>query len=366
MKLKMSVKVLVAVTDYPSNENSVVHRFVHTRNLYYIQAGVEVVVLNFATLENYIFEGIRVISLKGYVNERVSSKYDVLILHQANLRNHFRFINRYGNDFPRFVFFYHGHEVLKLNCVYPKPYEYKKQRIIRRLIQNWYDDYKLKKWHDYLPTIAYKSFFVFVSQWMMEEFIRWVKLDSGFLNNRSEIIYNCVGKTFEIEQYECLSEKKYDFVTIRGNIDTSKYAIDIVNRMAENTPRGRFLIVGKGDYFKYNNKAKNITWLDRTLDHAEIVVALNQARFALMPTRTDAQGLMMCEMAAFGIPVITSDIPVCHEIFDGFENAYFIKNNEGLSLDEFIDKKSSVIKDDRYYENKTVEREVRIIKHQID
>ena len=73
------------------------------------------------------------------------------------------------------------------------------------------------------------------------------------------------------------------------------------------------------------------------MNHDEIVEMLNLSRYALMPTRTDAQGLMMCEMAAFGIPVITSDIPVCHEVFDGFKNVFFISNDElAQSLSSFL------------------------------
>ena len=34
-----------------------------------------------------------------------------------------------------------------------------------------------------------------------------------------------------------------------------------------------------------------------------------------MPTRADAQGVMACEMATFGIPLITSNIDVCKEVF---------------------------------------------------
>ena len=54
-----------------------------------------------------------------------------------------------------------------------------------------------------------------------------------------------------------------------------------------------------------------------------------------MPTRTDAQGLMMCEMAAFGIPLITSNIPVCHvpAILKYTRNVYYIGNLEMARLE---------------------------------
>ena len=82
-----------------------------------------------------------------------------------------------------------------------------------------------------------------------------------------------------------------------------------------------------------------------------------------MPTRTDAQGLMMCEMAAFGIPVITSDITVCHEVFDGFCNAYYISNDSvNASLADFLFKESKSIKDERFYKANTISFELEVIK----
>ena len=121
-------------------------------------------------------------------------------------------------------------------------------------------------------------------------------------------------------------------------MDGSKYGIDIVNRLAQNTPKARFLLIGKGQFFRYNIKAPNLEWENRTLSHEEIAEVLQKSKYALMPTRTDAQGVMTCEMAAFGIPVITSDIPVCHEVFDGFTNTYYIDNDDAnLSLSDFLD-----------------------------
>lgn len=62
---------------------------------------------------------------------------------------------------------------------------------------------------------------------------------------------------------------------------------------------------------------------------------MEKAKCALMLTRTDAQGVMACEIASTGMPLITSDIPVCHEVFEGFDNVGFLKNdlyNENLDI----------------------------------
>ena len=353
------MKVLVLTEDYPNNKGGVSLMYVHTRNIYYREKGVEVVNLNFSATGEYVIDGIRVINLDIY--DRENDCYDLLLLHAANLRHHYRFLRKYGERFQKFMFFYHGHEVLKIHSVYSKPYPYQKENIVKVLFQNLYDDFKLHVWRRYIPQVVSKSWFVFVSEWMLSEFEKWTGISRQGLKGRYSITYNCVGNEFERERFDSESVKSYDFITIRGNIDGSKYSIDLVNEMAKKTPRGRFLLIGKGKFFDYNEKAGNLMWWDKTLSHSEILDVLNKSRFALMPTKTDAQGLMMCEMAAFGIPVITSDIPVCHEVFNGFNNVYYISNDNLQSLDGFLDMKEKCIKDERYYRDTTVEKEYRTI-----
>lgn len=352
--------ILVAVADYPDINGKTSMMYVRMRNMYYIQNGIDVTVLNFATKQNYIIDKIRVISLNSY--KKQISHYDALIIHASNIRNHYLFLIRYGKKFSKLIFFYHGHEVLAVNKVYPKPYPYIRYSIIKNFLQNCYDSFKLCLWRHYIPKVIYKSYFIFVSQWMYREFIKYVRLPESMLDNHFSIIYNSVDKIFEEQVFDNLRNKKYDFITIRANLDGSKYAIDIVNKIAQNTPTGKFLVVGKGNFFKYYLKADNITWLDKVLTHDEIISLLQESRFALMPTRTDAQGVMMCEMAAFGIPVITSDIPVCREIFGNFANVTYIHNDDtNLSLRKYVCQQSQSIKDMRYSAEFTMNKEVNII-----
>lgn len=354
------MKILVLAEDYPNNQGSVSLMYIHTRNLYYVQHGLNVEVLSFRARESYTYEGISVITEAEYTKRK--TEYGLLILHAANVKNHYRFLKKYGKLFKRFVFFYHGHEVLRINEAYSKPYPYVSRSRVKECLQDIYDSFKLCIWRNYLPKIKDKSHFVFVSKWMYDEFLKSTKIPEKVLEGKTSITYNCVGETFEKERYDDKNEKKYDFVTVRGNLDGSKYSVDIVNRLAFNTPNAKFLLVGKGKFFNHYEKAPNIEWRSQTMGHKEIAQALQSSRFALMPTRTDAQGLMMCEMAAFGIPVITSDIPVCHEVFDGFCNAFFIDNHdESASLEEFVQKTGECVKDDRFYKENTISKELCLI-----
>ena len=353
------MKVLVLSEDYPS-QNKVSSMYVHTRNVYYKENGIEVDVINFSASKSYIYEGLRVMTLQDYVDAK--NEYDLLILHAANIRHHFKFLKKYGQNFKKYLFFFHGHEVLKVNKVYPKPYSYVKKDPKKGIKRALYDIFKLNYWKHQFPKIVGKSYLIFVSNWMREEFLKWTEIPESIIEGREYITYNCVSKEFENETYDENVVKEYEFVTIRSFLDGSKYAMDIVNRLAENTPESKFLVVGKGDFYAHYKKPDNLEWKNQTMTHNEIVETLQKSRFALMPTRTDAQGLMMCEMAAFGIPVITSDIPVCHEVFDGFENTYYISNEDEIDLKRFDNVESKCMKDDRYYMKNTISKELNVIK----
>lgn len=318
--------VLVLVQDYPNNEGCVALMYVHVRNRYYIQHGINVTVLNFTTPKNYCIDGIKVITEETYLKE--NNKYEIVISHAANIKNHYRFLKKYGNNFERMFFFFHGHEVLMINDVYPKPYDFVGKDSRRGIIiQNIYDKAKLLIWHKYFKKIAYKAEFVFVSKSLYAEFQKYVKLTTMDLCNHVHIINNSVGSIFEEKSYKFDCEKAYDFITIRNNMDSSTYCIDLICLLAEKNPELEFLIIGKGNIFEHIHKPNNVTWINKFLQHDEMLKLINSAMCALMLTRRDTQGVMSCELVTYGIPLITSDLPVCREIFEKENNVSYINND---------------------------------------
>jgi glycosyltransferase involved in cell wall biosynthesis len=321
------MKVLVAAAGYPTPDGDVTLYYIHTRNRYYISQGIDVAVLNFGAKEDYEIDGIPVYTTKSQSKILKHVTFDVLICHAANLRNHYLLLKKYGSLFPKIIFIFHGHEVLRCIKVYPKPYSYTKQKgLVTSYIKDLYDIVKLRMWKRAYERLAIKSWFVFVSEWMYREFLLWVNVDPQIIENRKRVIYNSVGVAFEHESYDRNAPKIYDFITIRNCLDGSKYGIDIVTGLARSNPQYHFCIVGKGDFFAFNHKPSNVTVIEKYVSHREIIEILNQSRCGLMPTRVDAQGVMACEFATFGIPLITSDIPVCREVFADFNNVGFISN----------------------------------------
>ena len=361
-------RLLVAVEGYPHGDlhGEVCHQFVHVRNTYYQRAGFVVDVLNVSAKTDYCFQGISVICEESY--KKSAKQYDLLLCHQPNLKHHLTFCSKNLHKFKKVIFFFHGHEVLKMSKSYPEPYPYARKNPVSVLLRDMYDELKFSIWRNYFSKIKHQAKFVFVSDWMYREFKRWLKVDDTFLGEDALIIPNCIGEAFEIYHYDTVCEKDFDFVTIRGNLDTSKYAVDLVIESARMNPKAKFLIVGKGEIFDHFGKPYNITWINSSLSHDEIIEKLNRAKCALMPTRTDAQGLMMCEMASYGIPLISSDVEVCQEVLAPFSNVRLQPNsNFGKGITDLIKEIEPAAADSvsPYSKAKTIELEVQLMREQI-
>ena len=357
---------LVLVANYPDLNGNFSLAYVRTRCVYYKSQGVDIDVLNFACKEDYEIDGIKVYSLSSYKKLAQKKHYDLVLSHASNIRNHYIFLMKYGKYFSKIVFFYHGHEVLKINKVYSKPYPFMTQNKVRIIARNTYDEFKFWIWRNYIRKNYKKLYHIFVSHWMKDNFMQWVSPRPQDIEGRCFITYNSVGKIFEEETYNDSKEKDFDFITIRSYLDNSKYAIDIVNNLARQNPQKKFIIIGKGNFFNHYARASNVTWINQVISHSQMVDYINSAKCALMPTRTDAQGVMMCEMATFGIPLITSDIPVCHEVFKEWEGIGFI-SNEHYTEDDitliYQNIKNLAHKDKRYFYSVAMGKELGILKN---
>lgn len=356
------MKILVLSADYPNLNQGRANQFVHTRNLVYLKQNIEVEVLNFACLEAYVIDNIPVNPMSAY-QDKTLQEFDIVVAHAANIRNHYKFLSKKMQQIKHLVFFYHGHEVMKISKDYAPDYDFVKQKnIVKRIIQDVYDEFKFKLWRKFILKYQEKVSLVFVSQWMQNTFLRNLKLKAKHIEEFSHIIYNPVGNVFQVKDYT-VTQRKFDFVTIRSNLDGAKYCVDVVNKLAYDNLDYSFLVVGKGEYFKHHKPALNITWLDQTLSHQEILETLNQCGCGLFLTRTDAQGVMACEVATLGMPLIVSDIEVMHEVFDSFSNVMYI-NNE-LALQKEIKLKDlipspSLIKNKKYFEENTTYKEIEL------
>ncbi|PKL75542.1 MAG: hypothetical protein CVV27_14835, partial [Candidatus Melainabacteria bacterium HGW-Melainabacteria-1] len=287
-------------------------------------AGLAIRVLCFGAQRSYEFEGIQVLSESDW--RAKPQPADVLISHAPNLRNHLRFLLGPGQRFRRWIFFFHGHEVLLKQAFYPKPYAYtQRQNPVVDLADRGYDRLKLWLWRQLIRRwlVQMRLKLVFVSEWMRQAFNHCVGLDPALSEIHGLIIPNAVHPEFLAGSWQAQPPFAADFVTIRP-LDNPKYAIDQVSQLALAHPNLRFDVFGRGSYFRHYPPPANLNWIDQFLTPQEMVSVLGRYRAALMPTRLDAQGVMMCELASFDMPLLTSDLPICREMLAGFPRVAYL------------------------------------------
>lgn len=315
------MRILVLSQAYPSECNKYAMSYVHTRCLAYIKENCSVTVINFSALTGYTYEGVSVVA-DGLIDV---DAFDVVVSHAPNIKNHVRFLNKLRNK--KVFFFFHGHEVLKTGQDYPEPYYWNKPTRVGYLSILAYDSFKIFIIRHWLRKMSRRNTIgiVFVSDWMRVQFERNMKAHASEFGN-FKVIPNSVHDAFLKESYKPESFLA-DFITIRP-LNESKYSVDLVVSLAITNPELSFHLYGKGRFFDYVEKPRNLQWFDEYVSQTEIPKLLNKYKAALMPTRYDAQGVMVCEMASFGIPVLTTDFPVCVEMLNGFENVKFMPVSE--------------------------------------
>jgi len=321
------MKILVLSQDYPSMDKPYAMSYVHSRNIEYQKHRHQVKVINFASNAIYQYDSLEVYPFK----EELLEWADIIISHAPNLKNHVRALQKIQNK--KIIFFFHGHEVLHQYGDYPAPFSWKRENLSKKLFIKMYDHLKMIILKRFLRKIATKNSVgcVFVSEWMQRQFVKNIQIDPQILG-RSKIIPNACNSVFLDLNYEFDSKNTLaDSITIRP-LDDSKYAVDLVVQAAINNPEKKFHIYGKGNYFQINEKPQNVTVINQFIQQKDIPELLNKYQFAMMPTRYDAQGVMVCEMATYGIPVITTDFEVCVEMLREFDNVKFVSEDEFSTL----------------------------------
>lgn len=352
-------RVLVLCSGYPSEDNHYNCTWAHIRNRYYVEAGFSVDVYVTLSGVSYTIDGVNVVDRKTLYKNIKEGVYAVVLSHSPNIRNHLPILRTLKDI--KIILFMHGSESMYVNSDYPKPYHYMRDSLVRRMIRDLYDFSKMKVMSRYIRGNSDRIHLVFVSAWMKEMFSKNMFCPERFKVGYS-IINNTLNKAFFSESFDPDEKKEADFVTLR-RLDDSKYAIDLVVRLAEANPRYKFHVYGKGRYFCHYPKPANVTVFNTHVKQDEIPGLLSKYRAAIMPTRCDAQGVMVCEMATFGMPVITSNISVNQEMFEDFENVFLLDDDEfslPLNVDQLQHAQRRNI--DRFSTANTLEKEISMIK----
>src|SRR3989304_3681287 len=86
------MNLLVLVQNYPSEFDPHSLKYVHTRNKYYSDLGINVLVLAFKATKEYVFENISVTNFKLFNRKYDIKSFDAIVSHAPNLRNHLKFV----------------------------------------------------------------------------------------------------------------------------------------------------------------------------------------------------------------------------------------------------------------------------------
>lgn len=334
--MMQGMRVLVLVQAYPTHAQPYSQAFVHARVLYYLKQGWEVDVLSFATKNSYVFDNV-LVHPEHWLKQK-SGSYDVWVSHAPNLRNHLRLILSNKHQWKRLVWVIHGHEVLIKQKYYPPPYDWMPQPFpLMRWGDRLYDHFKLKVLTFFLSHVLFqeKIQLIFVSRWLMQAFLSGIPVNSEAFNRAASIISNPVHPVFLATEWSLPQQPQADFITIRP-LDESRCCMDQIYLWAQKFPDLTFDIYGKGRFFQVHSLLPNIRWYDTFFSQNKLPQLYKQYRAALMPTRHDTQGVSVCEMATMGMPVLTSDLPVCHEMLDEFPRVGYLPLSGEVDLRAFL------------------------------
>ncbi|WP_223669261.1 glycosyltransferase family 4 protein [Kangiella shandongensis] len=352
------MKILVLCEQYSSEGDVYRMAWAHTRNREYLKRGCTVDVLNFNAKSDYSYQGINVYtkSSAGYN----LLQYDLVISHAPNIKNHYFYILK--AKFKKIVFFFHGHEVLYTEKDYPKPYYYRSASWLRRLSKTIYDWTKIKLVKRLIhKVIGDKSHLIFVSEWMKDQYEK--NIGVKLLPSKYNCIPNPVWHDFVDNRHRPpVFGNKIKVVTLR-KLDESKYAVDLVVRIAEQNPNVEFHIFGKGQFFKHFDKPDNVIHTPQLVEQHKLADFFNNYHLALLPTRYDAQGVLACEAATYNMPLISSDISVVKEMLARFPHVYLMNNDrpEDINIKSIYDKlKNNVMSGFYFAPENTVSRELEV------
>lgn len=355
------MNILAICTGYPTKENPYNCTWAHTRNRYYSSYGINVNVLIPHNSLAYEIDGVRVIPHDEALEKISRNHFDVVLSHSPNIRAHIPLLKKIKNR--PMVLFMHGSESMSINRDYPAPYPYQRAGLTKRIARDLYDLAKFIALKHFILKNKKSIHIVFVSQWMKETFCKNVfSVTSKEVPHT--IINNSLNENFISQKYTAPQNPIADFVTLR-RLDHSKFCIDLIVESARKNPGKTYHIYGVGSYFDHFEKPKNITVFSHHIETDKIPEILNRYSCALMPTRCDAQGVMACEIAAYGMPLITSDISVSREMFSDFGNVHLLPLERfgeeiNLSAIDFSCDEEKI--KSRFSTSKTLEAEVSLIK----
>ncbi len=341
-----NLKIGIVCEGYPYPGNFYQNAFIHARSKLYMKYGnkVKVFVLDKNIKEGnaieYSFEGVNAVrcSSKALCEKKIKIyQPDILCFHAPKLPEIIELARRMPRilDIP-IIIWIHGQESLLYPLFYPVPPE-------PRLFISWAyssieSPFVLKRIRTIFKNIdkSDSGFVVFVSRWMKKA----AEKSIGYSVKNFEIIPNPVDTSLfhyidRAERWEVDHVKK---VLISRNFNSFKYGVDIAIKAFSLAEKNYILhVYGKGRLINFYRKLVQ-KWRSHTIiyekfiSHEKLPHLFKKYYLFLSPSRTEAQGLTMCEFMATGGPVVATKVGGIPEFVRDGRDGILIKKNDYKAL----------------------------------
>ena len=120
-----------------------------------------------------------------------------------------------------------------------------------------------------------------------------------------------------------------------------KYGVDVAIRAFSNLKSANLTIVGNGPLKEYLIKlakecSSNVFFTLKGIEHEKLPSLYSRFGFFVAPSRTEAQGVAMCEAMACGLPVIASRVGGIPEFVKNEFNGFLVPPDDPLRLRKAI------------------------------
>ena len=336
------MRLVIFTPKYPSIANKHSFGFVHARVKLYKRRGYNVFVtvpeISSKYKNNYVnsysYEDINVLRINYmYVNQLIESiDPDVIIYHFPNPIILGKIIKM---DRP-IVLWIHGSDILIKSF-----HEYFSPYLLSDIVGSFRSlllDFPRNLWLRYLFLKRPDILYVFPSIWMKNMFIKYISPPKDLYNNMY-IIPNPVDTNLFRPMNECNSRNRNIAITVRALYYV--YGIDTAIRAFSNLKNVKLTIIGNGPLKdKLRELAvktkSNIEFIFEGIPHSMLPVYYNNAGFFVAPSRSESQGVAMCEAMSAGLPVIATNVGGIPEFVKHGYNGILVPRNSHLLLRKAI------------------------------
>jgi len=298
------MRILILCRTYPKPQEKNARVFVHARAKIYQNFGSKVqVFVPSKTTYTYNFEGIKVNegSDEAYLSLLKDFAPEVVAIHSPTYKmsgNPVKMLDRTLKQAP-VIMWIHGTEAL-VNAFHNYFAPWKVKAKLKNIIGAPLKIMMLRL------LISKASAVVYVSEWMKniaEQYLSFKHPYSFTIPNPIDIsLFTCKGRD---------PQNRSKGIAVRG-LDW-KYGTDIAIQAYSNLEESRLTILGTGSLDAYmHNLAKkcqsNVSFLETPIEHNKMPEIYTEHSYFVAPSRTEAQGVAMCEAMGCGLPAIATNV----------------------------------------------------------